>query len=119
MIIIIIIIIIIGVIKKENLLASGFSVTVDHWAKIKENEKNDNTYSLPENEKYLWNIKMTGITIVIRVLVTFHKGLVNGLEEVEIEGWDRPIVYFPETWRNLLSLWLKWKLLLVWKTSNR
>ena len=66
--------------------------------------------------KKLWNIKVTG------TLLTVDKGLVQGLEDFEIRGRveniqttallrsARILRRVPETWGELLSLTLQWKL---------
>ena len=61
-----------------------FDVPADHRVKFKENEKKDK-YLVRELKK-MWNIKVMIIPIVIGVLGTVNKGLVQGLEDLEIRG---------------------------------
>ena len=58
----------------------------DHWVKIKGNKKRDKYLDLAWEVKKLWNMKMTVILIVIGALGTIPKGLVRGLEGLEIGG---------------------------------
>ena len=72
-------------------------------------------------EKKLWNMKMTIIPIVIGAFDTVTKGLLKGLEDLEVGGrvetiqtttllWMvRILRRVLETWENLLSLKLQWK----------
>ena len=52
------------------------AVLVDHWVKLKKNEKTDKYLDLARELKKPWNMKVTVIPIVIGVLGTFTKGLV-------------------------------------------
>ena len=54
--------------------------------KLKEYEKRDKYLDLTRELKRLWNMKLTIIPIVIGTLGTANKGLVQGLEGVEIRG---------------------------------
>ena len=63
-----------------------FVVPADHRIKLKENEKRDNYIDLARELKKLWNVKETVIPIVISALGTIPKGLVKGLEDLEIRG---------------------------------
>ena len=87
----------------------------------KEIEKNDNYQDLAwELKKKLWNMKVTIIPIVIGALSTVSKGLVQGLEDLEIKGREeiiqataflrsaRILRRVLETWIDLLSLKLQW-----------
>ena len=62
------------------------AIPVDHRANIKENEKRDNYSDLVRKLKMLWNMKVMVTPIVIGTLGTVPKGMVRGLEELEIEG---------------------------------
>ena len=64
-----------------------FAVLADHWVKLKENEKKDRYLVFARELKKLWNMKMTFIPIVIGILGTVSKGLLKGLEDLEIRGW--------------------------------
>ena len=51
------------------------------------NNNNDNKYlDLAWELKELWNIKVTVIPMVISALGTVTKGLIQGLEDLEIRG---------------------------------
>ena len=60
--------------------------------KIKENEKRDKYLNLARELNKLWNMKMTVIPIVIGALRTIPKGLVKGLEDLEIRGQVETII---------------------------
>ena len=59
--------------------------------KIKENKKRDTYLDIARKLKKLWEMKVTVIPIVIGAFGTIPKGLVVGLEELEIEGWAETI----------------------------
>ena len=73
------------------------------------------------NNNKLWNIKVTIVPIVIGALGTVTKGLLKGLEDLEVRGrvetiqttallrTARILRRVLETWGNLLSLKLQWK----------
>ena len=63
-----------------------FAVPTDHRAELKEWEKKDNYLELARELKKLWNMKETFIPIVIGALGTVTKGLLKGLEDLEIRG---------------------------------
>ena len=63
-----------------------FAVPADHRVKLKESEKKDTYLYLARELKKLWNIKVTVILVVIGALGTVTKGLVKGLEDLEISG---------------------------------
>ena len=81
---------------------------------LKKVERNISTSTLQGNFKKLWNMKVTIISIVICVLGTVTKGLIQGLEELEITGRVETIQTTAllrsarllrrvlETWENLL-----------------
>ena len=60
-----------------------FSVLADNKVKLKEGDKRDKYLDLARELKKLWNMKVTVIPIVIGVLGTVTKGLVQGLEDLE------------------------------------
>ena len=74
-----------------------------------------------ENLKKMWNIKVTIVPIVIGALGTITKGLLKGLEDLEVGGrvetiqttallrTARILRRVLETWGDLLSLKLQWK----------
>ena len=61
-----------------------FAVPADHRIKLKECEKRDNYVDLARELKKLWNMKVTIITIVIGAFGTVTKGLLKGLEDLEV-----------------------------------
>ena len=61
-----------------------FAIPTDHRVKLKENEKKDKYLDLIRELKKLWKMKVTFIPIVIGVLCTAAKGLIKGLEDLEI-----------------------------------
>ena len=83
---------------------------------IKECEKKDNYLDLARELKKLWNMKVTIVPIVIGALGTITKGLLKGLEDIEVGGWEETIQMTAllrmarilrrvlETWGDLLSL---------------
>ena len=71
--------------KKRTCQIVDFAVPANHWIKLKENEKKDKYFAW-ELKKKLWNIKVTIIPIIIDVLVTVTKGLIQGLEDLKIRG---------------------------------
>ena len=85
-----------------------FVVPADPRVKLKECEKRDKYLDLARESKKLLYMKVTIILIVIGDLGTVTKGLVQGLEELEITGgvetsklqhfWYRP-EYWEESWR--------------------
>ena len=63
-----------------------FAVLADHRINLKESEKKDKYLDLARELKKLWNIKVTIVPIVISVLGTVTKGLLKGLEDLEVGG---------------------------------
>ena len=63
-----------------------FAIPTDYRVEIKGNEKRDKYLDLVRELKKLWNIKMMVIPIIINVLGIIPKGLVRGLEKLEIGG---------------------------------
>ena len=61
-----------------------FDVSADHRVKLREFDKRDKYLDFARELKKLWNIKVTIIPIVIGALGTVTKGLVQGLEDLEI-----------------------------------
>ena len=62
------------------------AVLADHRIKLKESEKKDKYLDLARDLKKLWNMKVTIIPIVVGAFGTITKGLLNGLEDLEIRG---------------------------------
>ena len=63
-----------------------FAVPGDHRVKLKESEKKSKYFDLVKELKKLWNVKVMVIPVVIEALGTVAKGLVKGLEDLEITG---------------------------------
>ena len=94
---------------------------MDHRIYLKESEKKDEYLDLAWEFKKLWNRKVTIVPIVIGALGTTTKGLLKGLEDLEIGGRVETIQTTPllrtarilirvlETWGDLLSLKLQCK----------
>ncbi len=72
--------------KKENLQNCRFAVLADHRINLKESEKKDKYLDLSRELKKLWNMKVTIVSIVIGALGTITKGLLKGLEDLEVGG---------------------------------
>ena len=94
---------------------------MDHRINLKESEKKDKFLDLSKELKKLWNMKVTIVPIVISVLGTITKGLLKGLEDLEVD-WQvetiqttallrtvRILRRVQETWGDLLSPRLQWK----------
>ena len=107
--------------KKENLQNSRLYVPADHRIKLKNVKRRISASTLLENWKKLWNTKVTIIPIVIGAFRTVTKGLLKGLEDLEVGGrvetiqttallrTARILRRVLETWGNLLSLKFQWK----------
>ena len=88
---------------------------------LKESETEDKYLDLARELKKLWNRKATIMPIVIGALGTITKGLLKGLEDLEVGGrvetiqttallrTARILRRVLETWGDLLSLRLQWK----------
>ena len=72
--------------KKRTYRIVHFAVPADHKIKLKENQKKDKSQYLSRELKRLWNMKATEILILIGALGTVTKGLIKGLEDLEIRG---------------------------------
>ena len=88
-----------------------FTVPSDRGVKLKESEKWEKYLDLARKLKKLWNMRVTVIPIVICSLTTVIKGLVHGLEDLEIKGWVETIkitalsrLSTVETYRQDLSM---------------
>ena len=89
--------------------------------KLKESEKKDKYLNLARELKKLWNMKWTIVPIVIGAFGTKSKGLLKGLENLEVGGrvetiqmrallrTARILRRVLETWEDSLSLKLQWK----------
>ena len=72
--------------KKKTCKIVDFAVSADHGIKLKESEKNDKYLDLARELKKLWNMQVTIIPIVIGAFGTVTKGLLKGLEDLEVGG---------------------------------
>ena len=70
--------------KKRICKIVDFAVPADHRIKLKECEKRDKYLDLAREWKKLWNMKVTIIPIVIGAFGTVTKGLLKGLEDLEV-----------------------------------
>ena len=61
-------------------------IIINKRKKQKESEKKDKYLDLARELKKLWNMKVTIVPIVIGALGTMTKGLLKGLEDLEIGG---------------------------------
>ena len=107
--------------KKITCKIVDFAVPADHRIKLKECEKKENYLDLARELKKLWNMRVTIVPIVIGAFDTVTKGLLNGLEDLEVGGrletiqtttllrTDRILRRVLGTWGDLLSLRLQWK----------
>ena len=107
--------------KKRTCKIVHFAVPADHRIKLKECEKRDKYLDLVRELKKLWNMLVTIIPIVIGGFGTATKGLLKGLEDLEVGGrvetnqttallrTARRLRRVLETWGDLLSLRLQWK----------
>ena len=107
--------------KKRICKIVDFAVPADHRIKLKESEKKDKYLDLVREAKKLWNMKVTVILFVIGAFGTVTKGLLKGVEDLEVGGlvetiqtkallWTARILKrVMGTWGDFLSLKLQWK----------
>ena len=108
--------------KKERICKIvDFAVPANHRIKQKECEMKGKYIKLARELKKIWNMKVTIIPIVIRDFGTVTKGLLKGLEDLEIGmrvetiqttallRMARILRRVLETWEDLLSLKLQLK----------
>ena len=111
-----------NIIKKKRICKIvSFADLADHRIKLKECEKKDKYLDLARELKKLWYMKGTIIPIVIGAFSTITKGLLKGLEDLEVSGQVKTIQTTAllrtarilrrvlETWGDFLSLKLQWK----------
>ena len=72
--------------KKKICKIMDFAVPADHRIKLKECEKRDKFLDLARELENLWNMKVTIISIVICAFGTVTKGLLKGLDNLEVGG---------------------------------
>ena len=63
-----------------------FAVSTDHRIKLKEYANKDKYLDLARELKKLWNMKVTIIPILISAFGKVTKGLLKGLEDLEVGG---------------------------------
>ena len=63
-----------------------FAVLADNRIKLKECEKKYKYLDLARELKKLWNMKVTIVPIMISAFGTITKGLLKGLEDLEVGG---------------------------------
>ena len=110
------------IIKKKRICKIiDFAVPADHRIKLKECEKKNEYLDFARELKKLWNMKVTIISIVIGAFGTVTKGLLKGLEDLEVGGrvdtiqttallrTARILRRVLETWGDLPSLKLQRK----------
>ena len=107
--------------KKRICRIVDFAVPADYRINLKESEKKDKYLDLASELKKLWNMKVEIVPVVIGALGTITKGLLKGLEDLEVGGRvetiqttallrpARILRWVLETWGDLLSLKLQWK----------
>ena len=72
--------------KKKTCKIVDFAIPADHRVKLKESEKKDKYLDLAWELKKPWNMKVTIIPLTIGAFGTVTKGLLKGLEDLEIRG---------------------------------
>ena len=98
--------------KKRICKIVDFAVPADPRINLKESEKKDKYLDLARELKKLKNMKVTIVPIVIGALGTITKGLLKGLEDLEVGGRveTTQTTALLRTAR-ILSLKLQWKTL--------
>ena len=72
--------------KKRTCKTVDIAVSADYRIKQKESKKKDTTSTLQGIWKKLWKMKVTNTSIVIGAFGTVTKGLLKGLEDLEVGG---------------------------------
>ena len=72
--------------KNEKLKIVNFAVPADQRINLKESEKKDKYLDLARELKKLWNMKVPIVPIVIGTLSRITKGVLKGLEDLEVGG---------------------------------
>ena len=72
--------------KKRTYKIVDFAVPADHRIKLEECEERNKYLDLTRELKKLWNMQVTIIPIVIVAFGTVTKGLIKGLEDLEVGG---------------------------------
>ena len=77
--------------KKRICKIVDFAVPADPRINLKESEKKNKYLDFARELKKLWNMKVTILPIVIGAFGTITKGLLKGLEDLEVGGWVETI----------------------------
>ena len=72
--------------KKRTCKIVDLAVPADYRIKLKKCEKKDKYLDLSTELKTLWNMQVTIILILIGAFGTVSKGLLKGLEDLEVGG---------------------------------
>ena len=88
--------------KKRIYKIVDFAVPADHRINLKECAKRDKYLDLARELKKLWNMKVTIVPIVIGAFGTITKGLLKGLENMEVSGQVETIQMIPMMWKILM-----------------
>ena len=88
----------------------NIAVPADYTIKLKECQKTDKYIDLARELKKLWNMKVAIIVIVIGALGIVTKGLLKGLEGLEVGGHVETIqttalLRLARILRNVLKTW--------------
>ena len=75
-----------GYLKRLAVTQTPLKVSADHRINLKESEKKNKYLDLAIELKKLWNMKVTIVPNVIGALGTIFKGLLKGLEDLEVGG---------------------------------
>ena len=99
---------------KRTCCLVDFVFSADHRVKTQESETIDKFLDLLRELKWLWNMKVTMIPVVVGALGTVSKGLERGLEELEIRGRIETIQTTPYSSIDTTAAWKKlWFILSV------
>ena len=109
--------------KKRTRQIVDFAIPAEHRIKLKECEKKDKYLDLARELKKQWNMQVTIISLVIGAFGTVTNRLLKGVEDLEVGGGVETIQTTTllrtakilrrvlETWGDLLSLKLQWKII--------
>ena len=116
--------------KKRTCKIVDFAVSADHRIKLKECKTKDKYLDLARELKKLWNMEVIILPFVIGAFGTVTKGLLKGLEELDVGRrveniqtttllrTTRLLRLVPETWGDLPSLNLYWKTICLRKCET-
>ena len=72
--------------KKRICKIVDFAVPADHRINLKESERKDKYLDLARELTKLWSIRVTTVPIITGALSTITKGILKGLEDLEVGG---------------------------------